>query len=155
MSFRIQGLDHNQFAHLYGRSDHELARLGVERHVVDATPGFPDRIALRDLMIGETALLLNHEHQPADTPYRARHAIFVHEGARETADLVDMAPESTRIRTVSLRAYDAGGMMVDADLAEGTDLLPLIERLFRRPDVAYLHAHHAKRGCYAARILRA
>ena len=155
MSFRIQGLDHNQFAHLYGLPAHELARLGVRRCPVDAMPGFPDRIGLRDMAVGQTALLLNHEHQPADTPYRARHAIFVHEGGRQTADLVDVVPEAIRIRTISLRAYDAGGMMVDADLAEGTELPPLIERLFRNVAVAYLHAHHAKWGCYAARILRA
>ena len=48
-------------------SNHELARFGVERHRADSTPGFPDRIELRDLAVGETALLLNHEHQPAST----------------------------------------------------------------------------------------
>lgn len=28
-------------------------------------------------------------------------------------------------------------------------------RFFSNPAVAYLHAHYAKRGCYAARIVRA
>jgi hypothetical protein len=31
----------------------------------------------------------------------------------------------------------------------------LIDRFFDNPNVAYLHAHYAKRGCYAARIDRA
>jgi hypothetical protein len=45
--------------------------------------------------------------------------------------------------------------MLDADIAEGREARPLIERLLALPEAAYLHAHYAKRGCYAARIERA
>jgi hypothetical protein len=45
--------------------------------------------------------------------------------------------------------------MVDADLTGGGDLKPAIARLFANPEAAYIHAHYAKRGCYAARIDRA
>ncbi|MFV3456565.1 DUF1203 domain-containing protein, partial [Mycobacterium tuberculosis] len=38
--------------------------------------------------IGDAAILLNYEHQPADTPYRSRHAIFVREGAQQALDVV-------------------------------------------------------------------
>ena len=41
---------------------------GAKRYVVDGKPGFPDRIELRDLELGEHALLLNYVHQAADTP---------------------------------------------------------------------------------------
>lgn len=34
-------------------------------------------------------------------------------------------------------------------------LKPLIFSFLAKPGVAYLHAHYAKRGCYAARIVRA
>jgi hypothetical protein len=44
--------------------------------------------------------------------------------------------------------------MVDADLVDGREIEGLIGRLFGDPRVAYLHAHYAKRGCYAARIDR-
>jgi hypothetical protein len=37
---------------------------------------------------------------------------------------------------------------------EGTELETVIERMFRRDDVAFLHAHNAKRGCYSCRIDR-
>lgn len=155
MSFRVLGLDPSQFSHLVGLSDDELARLGAKRCVVTARPGFPDRVEVRDLEIGETAILLNYEHQPADTAYRSRHAIFVGEGADEALDLIDSLPEAIRVRPISLRAFDASDEMVDADLAEGSALIPLIDRFFANPQVAYLHAHYAKRGCYAARIIRA
>jgi Protein of unknown function (DUF1203) len=75
MSFRITGLSPEPFRHLYGLTDDELTRLGVKRYVADKSPGFPDRIAMRDVEIGERVLLLNHVSQPAETPYRATHAI--------------------------------------------------------------------------------
>lgn len=154
MNFRITGLDPAGFRHLYGRTDAELAALGVERTIVTAKPGFPDRIGVRDLEPGDTALLLNYTHQPADTPYRASHAIFIQEGATERYDAVDTVPDALRIRPLSVRAFDAHGRMLDADLTPGTEVEALIARLFTEPRAAYLHAHYAKRGCYAARIDR-
>ncbi len=56
---------------------------------------------------------------------------------------------------LSLRAFDAAGDMVDADLTDGRDIEAAIERLFGNPAADYIHAHYAKRGCYAARIDRA
>jgi hypothetical protein len=155
MSFRVTGLDAAPFQHLFGLSDDELARQGVRRYVVDTKPGFPDRIEVRDLEPGETALLLNYTHQPADTAYRASHAIFVREGSQRATDVVNEIPEPIRIRTISLRAFNRAGEMVDADLTDGREIEALIERFFVNPDIAYLQAHYAKRGCYAARISRA
>lgn len=154
MSFRIHGLDPAPFRHLNGLSDDALAALGARRFVVDRKPGFPDRVELRDLEPGETAILLNFEHQPADTPYRSRHAIFVREGASRRSDMVDEIPEVLRRRAISLRAFSPQGDMLDADLVDGNELPALIERFFADPDVAYLHAHYAQRGCYAALVTR-
>ena len=49
---------------------------------------------MRDIEPGETALLLNYTHQPAGTPYRASHAIFVREGATAVYEAVDEVPRS-------------------------------------------------------------
>jgi hypothetical protein len=46
-------------------------------------------------------------------------------------------------------------MMIDADLAEGEQVEPIIRRLLENPAVAYIHAHYAKRGCYSGKIERA
>jgi hypothetical protein len=46
-------------------------------------------------------------------------------------------------------------MMVGWELAEGAELETTIERLLADPRAAYLHAHFAAPGCYAARIERA
>ncbi len=155
MSFRITGLDPAPFRHLYGLTDDELAAHGARRTIANAKPGFPDRVELRDAEPGERLLLLNYTHQPADTPYRASHAIFVREGAEQAYEAVDEVPKALRLRPISLRAFDGHGEMVDADLVDGRVLEAVIERLLDNSEVRYLQAHYAKRGCYAARIERA
>lgn len=155
MNFRIRGLDPAQFLHLYGLSDAALREHGAQRRIADRLPGFPDRIELRDAQPGESLILLNFVHQPADTPYRSSHAIFVREGARQAADFVDDVPEVLRWRVISLRAFDRGHDMHAAELAEGDAIAPAIRRLLADPQVDYIHAHYAVRGCYAARVERA
>ncbi len=154
MTFRITGLSPVPFAHLLGLSGVELARHGVRRHVADSKPGYPDRIGLRDVEVGETVLLLNYTHQESETPYRASHAIFVAETPQETFDQVGQIPSALMTRVLSLRAFSPEGDMLDADLAEGDAVAPTIKRLLAVAGVAYLHVHFAKRGCYAARIER-
>jgi hypothetical protein len=154
MSFRITGLDPTPFLELFDLDDQTLAARAIQRCVADSKPGFPDRIELRDAEPGERLLLLNYTHQPAPTPYRASHAIFVREGARKAYDRIGEVPESLRSRVISLRAFDADHLMVDADLTDGRELEGLIERFFTNPKVRYLQAHFARRGCYAARIER-
>jgi len=155
MSFRITGLSPEPFRHLYGLPEQALAEHGARRVAVDHAPGYPDRIEVRDAQPGESVLLVNYTHQPADTPFRSSYAIYVREGAQTAYDAVGEIPEAMRGRVISLRAFDAEGMLIDADLADGTALEPLIERMLADPRAAYLHAHYAKPGCYAARIDRA
>ena len=155
MSFQITGLDPAPFRRFYGLPDDELRSFGVKRLIADENPGFPDRVELRDVGKGEAVLLLNYLHQPADTPYKASHAIFVREGAEAPYRAVEEIPDVLRIRPISLRAFDASGDMVDADLVDGDRLEPVIKRLFASRKADYIHAHYAKRGCYAARIDRA
>jgi hypothetical protein len=155
MVFRIKGLSPEPFRHLYGLSNEELATEGVKRYVADTKPGFPDRVEMRDGEPGEIFLLINHVCQPANTPYRATHAIFVREGAEQTFDQIDEVPEVMRVRLMSLRAYDEEDMMVDADVVDGMELESVIERFFSNPQVAYIHAHNAKRGCFSGQIDRA
>ncbi|WP_374437612.1 DUF1203 domain-containing protein [Inhella sp.] len=155
MSYRVLGLDPQAFLPLYSLSDAELQARGARRLRVTESHAAPDRIELRDAEPGETVLLLNHCYLEADTPYRGTHAIFVREGATQRFEAVGALPDAIRRRLISLRAFDADGMMVDAEVAEGAALEPLIARFLADPQVAFLHAHHARRGCYAARIERA
>ncbi|MCJ8156818.1 DUF1203 domain-containing protein [Sphingomonas sp. LaA6.9] len=153
--YAISGLDPEPFVSLYGLDDAALAERGVIRMRSDAEIGFPCRITLEDVPPGGDVLLLNHEHLPVDTPYRSRHAIFVREGAHEAARYENAVPRQLAVRLLSVRAFDARDMMVDADVVDGADLEPLIARMFGDPAVSYIHVHNAKRGCFAARVDRA
>ena len=55
---------------------------------------------------------------PADIPYRTSHAIIDRDGATETYRVYEV-PRVMRGRFLSLRAYEAAGMMVDVDILEG------------------------------------
>lgn len=155
MHYRISGLSAEPFRPLYGLSDTDLAARGATRMRVDDYPGYPDRITLREVPVGETLLLVNHTSLAANTPYRATHAIFVWEGAEETYSEVDTIPEVLQTRILSLRGFDSNGMMVDADLASGAAVPQLIARLFADPAIETIHVHNAKRGCFAACVERA
>ncbi len=136
----------------------ELLARGARRPVAtaaDAPLMPPCRVGLRDARPGEVSILLHWEHHAAPTsPYRASGPIYIRQGATETASFLNRVPEQQRIRLLSVRAYDADGMMVDAEVAPGSELEALLGRFFRRPDVAYLHAHNARRGCYSCRVDR-
>jgi hypothetical protein len=154
MSFRITGLPATEFADLFALSDGALRARRAVRQVVDAKLSYPCRISLTDAELGEKVILVNYEHQRADSPYRASHAIYVREG-EVTYDAVDEVPDQLRRRVLSLRAFDGNGMIVGADLVDGRTLEDSIATLLADRRAAYLHAHFAKYGCYAARIARA
>lgn len=152
MSFRITGLPAEKFAPLFAMSDVELAEHGAVRRT--ATHPAPCRVSLTDATPGDEVILTNYEHHAVDSPYRMRFAIYVRKG-EETYDEIDEIPEQLRKRTLAVRAFDANGMMVGWELAEGTNLEDAIERLLAKPSAAYLHVHYAAPGCYAARVDRA
>ena len=151
MRLRYSGLDAEQFRGLFALSDAELAARNIVK--MAAEPGSPCRVSLEDAVPGESVLLLPFEHQGAATPYRGTGAIFVRESARQSYD-ADVPPSVFRSRTLSLRAYDGAGMMVQAELCEGPEVDAACARLLGSSKAAYIHAHYAKYGCYGALVRR-
>ncbi|HEX9391547.1 MAG TPA: DUF1203 domain-containing protein [Usitatibacteraceae bacterium] len=154
MSFRVLGLSPEPFRPLFSLSDDELQRRGALRVIAD-DPRMPCRVSMAHAELGEEVLLLNFEHQPANTPYRSTHAIYVRKVADRAYDAVDTVPEVLVSRLLSVRAFDADDMMIDAEVREGSGAAAVFERLLGNPLVRYLQVHNAGRGCYAARVERA
>jgi hypothetical protein len=154
MTYRIRGLDPAPYRSLFGMPDDQLAARGVVRMRVTEKPSFPCRVTLEDRDIGERVLLLNHVSHDVANPYRASHAIFVTEGDIEAAEFVDRVPPVFATRVLSLRGFDADGMMADAMLRQPGEADEGIRRLFDNPEIVAIHAHNASRGCFAARIER-
>jgi Protein of unknown function (DUF1203) len=155
MTYQITGLEPNQFAHLVGLSDEQLAAHGAVRMTANGQPSFPCRVQLDDAQAGETLLLVNHVSHEGNNPYRASHAIFVSETAREAAVYEDEIPPALERRILSLRAFDKDGMMVDAALAQPGEADGVVRRLLANEAVDHIDAHNAIRGCFAARVERA
>jgi hypothetical protein len=158
MDFRISGLPAEPFQPYFAMTDAELLARGARRVVateaaLNLMP--PCRVSLRDAAVGESSILLHYPHHTdAASPYRASGPIFVREGVTETGSFINQVPAQQRTRLLSVRAYDADGIMVDAEVAPGEALEGLIAQFFGRNDVAFLHAHNARRGCYSCRIDR-
>ncbi|HTI31571.1 MAG TPA: DUF1203 domain-containing protein [Sphingomonas sp.] len=153
MTYRIQGLDPAGFAHLLGASDRTLARYHAVRVTADIKPGAPCRVTLEDAEPGETLILVNHTSHEGG-PYHASHAIFVRDSATEAAVYENDVPPVFATRTLSMRAFDAGGMMSDAALAAPGEADATIRRLFANPAIDHIDVHNATRGCFAARVTR-
>lgn len=155
--FQVSPLPAQTFAHLFGLPDDELDSRGIVVRLAGEGDRFPCRVSLRDARPGERALLLNYEHQSAETPYRSRYAIFVIDGAEEARLAPGEFPQVFQRRPIALRAFSDAGMLLEAGMGMGMgeEIAPVIERLLINPEVSYLHAHNAMHGCYAARVDRA
>jgi hypothetical protein len=152
--FRISGLPLELFKPLFALDDTGLARHGARRCVADSKPGYPCRVSLMDAEPGERLILLPYAHHEVESPYRSSGPIYVRERACESPLGVDEVPEVVRGRLMSLRAYNAAGFMVGADVSAGQEIADAIGRFFADEQVAYLHLHNARAGCYSCRVDR-
>jgi len=153
MTYRIAGLDPAPFAPLWAMDAEELARHRARRVVADDGFGFQCRVTLEDARAGEPLLLVHHVHHEVETPYRSAFAIFVRENA-ERAQYVDDCPPCFAGRTLSLRGFDGAGALAEARLAAPGEADAAIRGLLSNPAIAYINAHNAAAGCFAARIER-
>jgi len=153
-AFQVVALPMHTFTALAKLSPAELEARGIHRAVADEKPGFPCRVSLEDAEPGESLWLLSHVHHDVPGPYRASGPIYVRERAVMAAHAPGELPAFLRHRLLSLRAYDAHGMLRDAEVCEGTTLESVVTRLFSDPAVVYLHVHNARPGCFMCRIER-
>ncbi len=154
MNFQIKPLQAQEFAYLFSLSDAEPAARNACRQIVTAKPGTPCRVSMQDAEVGERVILFNYEHQPEDSPYRASHAVFVRENAKQARIAVNEVPEVIRTRLVSLRYFGKDHMMIDAEVVPGDAVATELAAAFENDDIAYAHIHNAKPGCFAASVHR-
>ena len=155
MTNRITGLDPALFAQLVGTDEAALAKRNATRVVATAKPGYPCRVTLEDAEPGESLILLNHVSHDVATPYRSSYAIYVRECAADAATFVDALPPVFEGRPLGLRGFDAAGMLRTGALALPGQADSTIREVFANPDIAYIDAHNAAHGCFAARVERA
>lgn len=154
MNFQIKPLQAAEIAYLFDLDDAALAARKACRQVVASKPGTPCRVSMKDAEVGETVILFNYEHRPEESPYQARHAVFVRENAEQAHLAVNEVPEVIRSRLISLRFFNHNHMMIDANVVQGTTVAEEIAQAFENDKIAYVHIHNAKPGCFAASAYR-
>jgi hypothetical protein len=153
MTYRIRGLERGQFDRFFAMDDAGLAAHNARRVRAAADKGFPCRVSLRDADEGDELLLVHHVNHDVATPYRNAFAIYVRENA-DTAEYLDVCPPVFEGRPIALRCYDAGGNLRAAALAAPGEADTTIRNLLGDEETAYIDAHNAAHGCFAARIER-
>lgn len=154
MGFQISPLPVSDFAFLFGMDDAGLARNNACRVRATAKSGFPCRTSLEDAEPGEDLILVHHISHDVATPYRSAYAIYVRENGVQGRIWKDELPPVFLGRPIALRAFDKAGMLKNAKLALPGEMEAKIEELFDDGNIAYIHAHNAAHGCFAARIDR-
>ncbi|MCH7691343.1 MAG: DUF1203 domain-containing protein [candidate division Zixibacteria bacterium] len=154
-SFQIHALPLEQVKSLFTLTDQELIAKDARRLTVDAKPGNPCRVSLCDAEIGEKAILFPYTHHDVDSPYQAAGPIIVRENATTAQPKVNEIPEMLLIRLLSVRAYDADGMLLGAEVVDGKVLEQQIHQYFSEENIKYIHVHNAKQGCFNCWVERA
>ena len=154
-SFQIVALDHQQFTRYFEMPDDELRQLGIVRRIADESPGFQCRVSLEDAKIGDELILLSYLHQSAASPYRASGPVYVRRSAKQARLPQDVLPPYATRLLISMRAYDAEHMMLQANVVDGTAAKMALETLLQSEQVAYVQLHNAKQGCFTCQVNRA
>lgn len=154
-TFQLIGIDHRQFEPLFRLTDAQLRAHNAQRRIADRGPGYPCRVSLEEAREGEELLLLPYLHQPASSPYRGVGPIFVRRGAEQRRLAPGEVSAYVTSRLISVRAYDAAHMMVAANVCDGSQVAQEITTQFRHDEIAYIHLHNAKRGCFSCQVVRA
>lgn len=156
MSYQIQPLPAQHFAPLFKLTQAELQQQGIVRWVVDKATGFPCRLSLSDAQPGDIVLLLNYQHLPKPGPYQSSYAIYI----SQRGLMAPFWPEQGTVpamiarKMLSLRAFDAQQMLLDARVCPGTAADTQIRELFAQTDCDTVHIHAAAWGCYLAMARR-
>lgn len=154
MTYRIRGLEPGQFARYFAMTEAELVKHNARRLRAAADGGYPCRVSLRDADEGDELLLVNYVSHDAATPYRHAFAIYVRKDASRAAVFVDECPPVFSGRPLAFRCYDEHGNLRSAALVSSGGADETIRMMLGDPETAYIDAHNAAQGCFAARIER-
>jgi hypothetical protein len=120
-------------------------------YIADEFPGYPCRQCLRDAEVGEELILVSFDPFSLGSPYRQSGPIFLHRNDCSANRDDSTFPDELTRRQLSVRAFDANEMMLDAAVISGVELEALLGRFASDPLAAFVDVHNATRGCWAAR----
>ena len=154
-NFKFIAVDKKEFDLFMNLNDEELEAHQAKWLTVDEYPGYPCRVSLEDARIGERVLFLPYWHHDVKSAYKAMGTVLVRENANTTKLQVNQVPQMLLHRLLSIKAYDSNNMMVDHDIAQGSELEYKLKEQFKNINVEYIHLHYASPGCFCSQVNRA
>ncbi len=132
----------------------------IENQTASQTGYGPCRCCLRQTRPGEARLLFSYAPVGSDNAYNEVGPVFIH--AHECAPYADahvFPPEVKAGRLpipLVLRAYSADRRMIDAVRVEDNrQVEAVLEKLFGRPAVEFVHVRNAEAKCFICAVTRA
>lgn len=153
-NFQFQSLDKDLFSTYFQMTSAQLKSIGAYVFESDECPSYPCRVSLTDAKVGESVLAINFEHLDADSPYRSSGPIFVRANAETKKPMLNEIPTMLRHRLLSVRGYNAGNLMIEADTVAGEGLENILTRQFANELVHFIHVHNAGPGCFNCSVVR-
>ena len=139
------------------RAARRVVNAGAVDHAlitVDSPGSSPCRHCLRWAQPGERVILFPYAAIPSGHPYSETGPIFVHAEKCERYSATDEYPADFRNGRV-FRAYDSNYNLIDAQVVNGSEPEPVIERLFQNADTAFVDVRSVTHGCFTFRVQRA
>ena len=115
----------------------------------------PCRLCLRSFAVGlDRRLLFTYDAFAGAESLPLPGPVFIHEDpcARYPED--GGFPEDLRSHGLTLNAYQRGRLLRAQAYVTDGDVEPVVDRLWKQPDVDYIHVRDTEAGCYDFRIER-
>ncbi len=123
----------------------------------DVAKGYgPCRLCLRTFQVGaERRILLTYDPFAGREDLPLPGPIFIHEDACTRYPEDAGFPNQLRAHPLTLNAYGRGRKLHAQEYVTDGMVEPVLERLFARPEVDYIHVRDTKAGCYDLCVERA
>ena len=152
--FVIRPLAKERFADYFSYSEDELHEVDAKFIEVTSKPGFPCRVSLCDMEVGEKVLSTTFIHLNEESPYKSAGPIFIRRGAESIKLGVNEIPKLLLHRHLSIRGYDNQHMMKQCTVLKGGAIAEELNEMLTYKKVNYIHIHNAGPGCYLCSVHR-
>ena len=114
------------------------------------------RYCLSDGVPGMQHILLSYRPVAEDkNPYTESGPVFIHDHCEQYKEVHAFPPDLKTRKYLTIRGYDINQWMVAGIMSPGEEAEATIEKLFKNPEVEYVHVGDASTGCYFLKVVRA
>jgi len=130
-------------------------QFGFPVYTAQATQGLPCRHCLDWIVEGQRATLFTLDPFAGLEKFPLPGPVYIHAYGCERYPEDNRVPNKLMASPRTLNAYGRGRRLVAQEYVDSKSADATIERLFRRPDVDYVHVRSTTAGCYTFRLERA